>query len=134
MKRTVLVVDDSDTVRRMLRWTLDPLGIRVLEAANGALALETLDREAVDLVIADLNMPVMDGIELIRSIRALPSIAELPVLMLTTEQREQDVQTALNAGASLYLTKPSTPAVIRYKVLALLNGAGGGPSVAEAGS
>lgn len=126
MTQTVLVVDDSDTVRRMLRWVLTPLGVRVLEAANGALALEALDREAVDLVIADLNMPVMDGIELIRHLRALPARADLPVLMLTTEAREQDVQAALKAGASLYLTKPSTPAIIRYKVLALLNGAGAG--------
>lgn len=131
MTQTVLVVDDSDTVRRMLRWVLTPLGVRVLEAANGALALETLDREAVNLVIADLNMPVMDGIELIRHIRALPAGAELPVLMLTTEAREQDIQAALKAGASLYLTKPSTPAVIRYKVLALLNGAGGVPAAGE---
>ena len=134
MTQTVLVVDDSDTVRRMLRWVLTPLGVRVLEAANGALALETLDRESVDLVIADLNMPVMDGIELIRNLRTLPARAELPVLMLTTEAREQDVQAALKAGASLYLTKPSTPAVIRYKVLALLNGAGGVPAAGEAAS
>lgn len=126
--RTVLIVDDSDTVRKMLRWVLAPTGVRILEAAQGAAGLQVLDREAVDLVIADLNMPVMDGIELLRSIRSHPSHATLPVLMLTTEEREQDVQAALKAGASLYLTKPSTPAVIRYKVLALLDG---GASAAE---
>lgn len=120
MIRTVLVVDDSDTVRRMLRWVLTPLGVRLLEAANGALALETLDRETVHLVVADLNMPVMDGIELVRRIRALPALAALPVIMLTTEQRDQDVSAALKAGASLYLPKPSTPALIREKVLSLL--------------
>ena len=130
MTRTVLVVDDSDTVRRMLRWILTPTGVRVLEAANGALALEILDRDAVDLVLADLNMPIMDGIELIRRIRAIPSHVELPVIMLTTEQRDQDVQAALKAGASQYLTKPSTPAVIRYKVLALLGGAAATPEAA----
>jgi two-component system chemotaxis response regulator CheY len=123
MTRTVLVVDDSETIRRMLRWILTPLGLRVLEAENGARALEVLDRDAVDLVVADLNMPVMDGLELLRSIRALPARALLPVLMLTTEDREADIQRALQAGANLYLTKPSTPRVIRYKVLALLGGA-----------
>lgn len=121
MIRTVLVVDDSDTVRRMLRWVLTPLGVRILEAANGALALETLDRETVHLVVADLNMPVMDGVELVRSIRALPARAGLPVIMLTTEARDQDVVAALKAGASLYLTKPSTPALIREKVTSLLD-------------
>jgi len=119
--RTVLVVDDSDTVRRMLRWVLSPLGLRILEASNGSLALEILDREPVNLVVADLNMPVMDGIELVRAIRAVPAHAALPVIMLTTEQRELDVESAMKAGASLYLTKPSTPAVIREKVLSLLD-------------
>lgn len=122
MIRTVLVVDDSDTVRRMLRWVLSPLGLRILEAPNGALALETLDRETVHLVVADLNMPVMDGIELVRAIRAVPARAALPVIMLTTEQRELDVESAIKAGANLYLTKPSTPAVIREKILSLLDG------------
>ena len=121
MIRTVLVVDDSDTVRRMLRWVLSPLGLRILEASNGSLALEILDREPVNLVVADLNMPVMDGIELVRAIRAVPAHAALPVIMLTTEQRELDVESAMKAGASLYLTKPSTPAVIREKVLSLLD-------------
>ena len=125
MTRTVLVVDDSETVRRMLRWVLAPLGLRVLDAADGALALDVLGREPVDLVVADLNMPVMDGLELLRSMRAQPALAALPVLMLTTEARERDIQAALKAGASLYLQKPSTPAVIRYKVLALLDGAAG---------
>lgn len=122
MIRTVLVVDDSDTVRRMLRWVLSPLGLRILEAPNGVLALETLDREPVHLVVADLNMPVMDGIELVRAIRAVPARAGLPVIMLTTEQRELDVESAIKAGANLYLTKPSTPALIREKILALLDG------------
>lgn len=122
MIRTVLVVDDSDTVRRMLRWVLSPLGLRILEAPNGVLALETLGRESVHLVVADLNMPVMDGIELVRSIRAIPAHAALPVVMLTTEARELDVDAAMKAGASMYLTKPSTPTVIREKVLALLEG------------
>ena len=120
MNRTILLVDDSDTVRRMLRWVLSPLGVRLIEAANGALALEALDREIVHLVVADLNMPVMDGIELVRQLRANPARVALPVLMLTTEQRDQDVTAVLKAGANLYLPKPSTPALIREKVLSLL--------------
>jgi CheY-like chemotaxis protein len=130
--RTVLVVDDSDTIRRMLRWVLQPVGVRVLEAANGALALGILEREPVDLVVADLNMPVMDGIELTRSVRALPALAEIPIVMLTTERRDIDVQAALKAGANAYLTKPSSPAVIRYKVLSLLGAAGDAEAPSEA--
>ena len=124
MTRTVLVVDDSETVRKLLRWILAPLSLRVLEAADGVLALEAMGREDVDLVVADLNMPVMDGLELVRSIRALPSRGNTPVLMLTTEPRERDIQAALKAGVNQYLQKPSTPAVIREKVLALLGETG----------
>ena len=131
---TVLVVDDSDTVRRMLRWVLQPVGVRILEAANGALALDLLQREPVDLIVADLNMPIMDGIELTRSVRAIPALAEIPIVMLTTERRDLDVQTALKAGASAYLSKPSSPAVIRYKVLSLLGAAGDAEAPTEARS
>lgn len=131
MTPTVLVVDDSDTIRRMLRWVLSPVGVRVLEAANGELALGVLERESVDLILVDLNMPVMDGIELTRTVRSRTDLSGLPIIMLTTEQRDVDVQAALDAGASVYLTKPSSPAVIRYKVLSLLGAAAGAEPPAE---
>lgn len=118
--KRVLIVDDSTSVRRTVLWILEPLGIEVLEAGQGQEALDLLAREKVDLAIVDLNMPVMDGLELIRRLRSDPSTRHLPILMMTTEMRPQDQISAHEAGADMYLVKPSTPAVIRYKVLSLL--------------
>jgi two-component system chemotaxis response regulator CheY len=118
--RTVLLVDDSDTVRRMLEWILRPAGLETVDAPDGLRALEILRDRKVDLAVVDLNMPGMDGIEFLRTVRATPEIRDLPVIMLTTESREEDKRLAYEAGANLYLHKPSTPAVIRYKVLSLL--------------
>lgn len=118
--KTVLVVDDSESVRRMLEWILQSVGMRFLEAADGRTAVGILERERVDLSIIDLNMPGMDGIRLIRKIRSVPATREMPILMLTTEGRQQDMKLAYDAGADMYLVKPSPPDVIRYKVLSLL--------------
>ena len=125
--KVVLLVDDSDTVHRMLEWVLKPTGVGTLKASDGKEGLGVLERNAVDLVIVDMNMPGMDGIEFVRAVRALPDRRELPIIMLTTERREQDVKLAYDAGVNMYLVKPSTPSVIRYKVLSLLgiSGAGG---------
>ena len=118
--RRILLVDDSDSIRRMLEWILKPLGFEMLQAGNGIEALEVLRREAVDLAIVDLNMPLMDGISLVREIRATADWKEMPVIMMSTEGRDEDVRMALDAGVNLYLFKPSSPAVVRYKVLSLL--------------
>ena len=117
---TALIADDAGAVRRSVRWILEPAGLRVLEAADGQAALEVLRAEKVDVLIADLNMPRMDGLELIRELRADSKLRAIPVLMMTTEMRPQDVMKAYDAGADMYLVKPSSPAVIRYKVLSLL--------------
>ena len=113
--KVVLLVDDSQTVRRMLEWSLRPAGCRTLQAADGLQALEILRIEAVDLAIVDLNMPRMDGLELLRTLRADPKFKGLPVILLTTEGRAPDREAALEAGANLYLTKPSTPALLLGK-------------------
>ena len=118
--KTVLLIDDSQTVHRMLQWALKPAGLGTLTATDGKEALEVLAREPVDLVIVDMNMPGMDGVEFVRSVRAMPERRELPIIMLTTERREQDMQLAYSAGVDMYLVKPSSPPVIRYKVLSLL--------------
>ena len=118
--RRILLVDDSDSIRRMLDWILRPLGFELLQASNGLEALDVLRREPVDLAIVDLNMPLMDGISLVREIRATPEWSEMPVIMMSTEGRDEDVRMALDAGVNLYLLKPSSPAVVRYKVLSLL--------------
>ena len=117
---TALIADDAAAVRRSVRWILEPAGLRVLEAGDGRAALDVLRAEKVDVLIADLNMPQMDGLELIRALRADPTLKATPILMMTTEMRPQDVMKAYDAGADMYLVKPSSPAVIRYKVLSLL--------------
>jgi two-component system chemotaxis response regulator CheY len=121
-----LIVDDSPAVRQSVRWILEPAGLKVLEADDGLSALEVLRSEKVDVLIADLNMPRMDGLELIRAMRADARLKAIPVLMMTTEMRPQDVMKAYDAGADMYLVKPSSPAVIRYKVLSLLGVREGG--------
>jgi len=118
--KTVLLVDDSPTVRRMLDWSLKSLGVKTVQAADGLEALEILRVREVDLVIVDLNMPRMDGIELIRSLRGDEKHKRLPVILLTTEAREEDRELAYQAGANLFLTKPSTPALIRLNAAAFL--------------
>ncbi len=125
--KKVLLVDDSDSIRRMLEWMLRPLGIETVHASDGVDALDQLRLGPVDLAIVDLNMPRMDGISFVRELRGDPAWNNLPVIMMTTERRQEDVQKALDAGVNLYLVKPSTPQIIRYKVLSLL----GLPPVAE---
>ena len=121
--KVVLLVDDSPTVRRMLEWSLKPAGFRILHAGDGLEALDVLRAGEVDLAIVDLNMPRMDGIELIRTLRAEERLKSLPVILLTTESREVDRELARNAGANLFLPKPSTPSVIRLHVYAMLGAA-----------
>jgi len=129
LSKVVLVVDDSPTVRRMLEWTLKPSGFRILHAADGIHALEILRAETVDLAIVDLNMPRMDGIELIRSVRGDEKLKQLPIILLTTENREEDRQAALEAGANLFLAKPSAPTLLRTKAESFLGVAGTSPKV-----
>jgi two-component system chemotaxis response regulator CheY len=118
--KVVLLVDDSPTVRRMLDWSLKSLGVKTVHAGDGLEALEILKGRDVDLAMVDLNMPRMDGIELIRSIRALPRFKNLPIILLTTEGREQDRELAYDAGANLFMTKPSTPTLLRLNASAFL--------------
>jgi two-component system chemotaxis response regulator CheY len=118
--KVVLLVDDSPTVRRMLEWSLKSGHYRTLQAVDGLHALEILQVQSVDLAIVDLNMPRMDGIELVRSIRADNRLKQLPVILLTTECREEDRAAALKAGVNLFLSKPAAPALLRRKAEAFL--------------
>ena len=113
--KVVLLVDDSQTVRRMLEWTLKPAGFKTLHAIDGIHALEILKVETVDLAIVDLNMPRMDGIELVRTVRRDEKLKKLPIILLTTESRDVDREMALEAGANLFMTKPSSPTQLRAR-------------------
>ena len=110
MNRTALVVDDSASMRQMVTFTLGEAGFRTLEGADGQQALDALRGAGkVDLIITDLNMPVMDGITFIRRARELPTCRFTPILMLTTESQETRKQEGKAAGATGWLVKPFDP-------------------------
>jgi two-component system, chemotaxis family, chemotaxis protein CheY len=107
MPKTILTVDDSASVRQMVKFTLTEAGYAVLEAVDGRDALVKL-ASPVNLVITDLNMPNLDGIGLIRSVRANPACKGLPIIMLTTESQESRKQEGKAAGATGWIVKPLT--------------------------
>jgi len=121
MTDKILIVDDSPTVRRFLTHTLKPKGYKLVEASDGFDALEKLAMHPdTALVISDLNMPNMDGIELVGNIRQNVDYQDLPIIMLTTEDNSESRQLAHRAGANLYLVKPSPGHIILFKVESLL--------------
>jgi two-component system chemotaxis response regulator CheY len=106
MPKTILTVDDSASVRQMVKFTLADAGYQVIEAVDGQDALAKLD--TVNLVITDLNMPNLDGIGLIKKVRANPACKGIPILMLTTESQESRKQEGKAAGATGWIVKPFT--------------------------
>jgi two-component system chemotaxis response regulator CheY len=109
MAKKILIVDDSSSVRTVARMALREKGYEVLEAANGQEALAKLDAERCNLVISDVNMPVMDGIALLKEIKRHPNYKFTPVIMLTTEAGEDKKQQGRAAGAKAWITKPFQP-------------------------
>jgi len=105
MSKTILAVDDSSSVRQMVKFTLSDAGYTVIEAADGNDALAKLTN-AVSLVITDLNMPNLDGIGLIRKLRANPMFKGIPIIMLTTESHDLRKQEGKAAGATGWIVKP----------------------------
>ncbi len=117
----ILVVDDSSTMRRILKMTLARCGYNdVSEAGDGKEAIEKCQAESFNVVLTDWNMPNMDGMELILSLRALPQYAEVPIMMVTTEGAKDDVIEALTRGANSYIVKPFTPETLQTKMNELL--------------
>ena len=112
MTATILVVDDSATMRMIVEATLSEAGWRVLTASDGSKALEIADSSPVDMLVSDWNMPVMDGLSLIRELRADPGYRDLPVLVLTTEDDGQSKRAARDLGVSGWLNKPLDPGVL----------------------
>lgn len=106
---TVLTVDDSPSVRQVVRIVLEGAGYTVLEAGNGQEGLAKAKSAPVDLVITDLNMPVMNGLDLIRGLRATPGVVGVPIVFLTTESDDSVKQQAKAAGATGWITKPFKP-------------------------
>lgn len=102
-----LVVDDSLALRRSVMYALQRLGdVVCIEAGDGAEAIKKLSAGTFDLVLTDINMPLLDGLKLISHIRADPAISQLPIIVITTESAEADRERALKLGADAYLVKP----------------------------
>lgn len=117
---SILVVDDSPTMRKMVRSALAPSGADFAEAANGLEALEQLAMGQHSLMVLDMNMPDMHGLEVIQHTRALHQYASLPIVVLTTRSDAQTREAALGAGATRYVTKPFVPAALLAEVQSLL--------------
>jgi two-component system chemotaxis response regulator CheY len=116
----LLIVDDSTTIRRMVRASLAPLALDVIEASSGLEAIEQLAVGSVQLMVLDLNMPDMHGLEVLGFVRANQRFQQLPVIVLTTRDDEPSRAAALAAGATLYLTKPFKPQALLAEARRLL--------------
>jgi two-component system chemotaxis response regulator CheY len=104
----ILVVDDDKTTRKMLYLILKTKGYDVVTAENGMDGLQKLGLEQINLILTDMNMPYMDGIEFTKQVRANPDFSDIPIVMLTTEADEEEKQRAYKAGVDDYLVKPAT--------------------------
>jgi len=122
-KLRALIVDDSSVMRKIVERSLRQSGLgiaQVFEAGNGVEALATLQKNKVDLILCDINMPVMDGLEFVRQAAKLEKAKGIPIVMITTEGSESHVVQALTAGARGYIRKPFTPDQVKEHVLPVL--------------
>ena len=106
MSKVIMTADDSASMREMINFTLKNADYRVIEAVDGKDALQKIAGAEVHMLITDLNMPNLDGIELIRQVRALPQFKYIPIIMLTTESTDDKKQAGKAAGASGWIVKP----------------------------
>ena len=116
----ILIVDDCETTRKLLGHYLKSRGYSVVFAENGLDALEKLGTEPVNLVLTDLNMPYMDGMELIKTLRSDSAWSEIPILMVTTENDEHEKEMAFTHGANGYVVKPVTGDAIAQNIKLIL--------------
>ena len=121
----VLIVDDSSVMRKIVERSLRQANLnlsQVYEAGNGEEALGVLTREKVDLILCDINMPVMDGLEFVKHLPTVENAKGTPVVMITTEGSENHVVQALSAGARGYIRKPFTPDLVSSQISSVLEG------------
>lgn len=113
----ILVVDDFSTMRRILRNILRQLGMNnVVEADDGATAWDVLNREKIDFIVSDWNMPNMTGIELLRKVRSSEDFADIPFLMVTAEAQQENIIEAVQAKVSNYIVKPFNADTMKQKI------------------
>ena len=121
-----LIVDDSSVMRKIVERALRQAGLDQLvvhEAGSGAEGIEVLKSKPVDLILSDINMPIMDGLEFLRQIRAQNLAQGVPVVMITTESSEENVKQAIQSGAQGYIRKPFTAEQVKERVLPLVRAA-----------
>jgi two-component system, chemotaxis family, chemotaxis protein CheY len=125
-KLKVLIVDDSTVMRKIVERSLRQAGLdlgEVLEASNGAEGLTEAKKGSLDLILSDINMPAMDGLEFLKCLGSVDAAKGVPVVMITTEGSEARVVEALSMGAKGYIRKPFTPEQVKERVAPLLAGA-----------
>ncbi len=116
-----LIVDDFSTMRRIVRGLLKEMGCtHAVEAEDGVAALSLMRTQPVDFVVSDINMPNMNGFDLLKAIKADPNLRHLPVLMVTAEARKEDIVLAAQSGAAGYIVKPFSKATLEDKVTRIL--------------
>jgi len=112
----ILIVDDSSTMRRIIKNTLQRIGYSdFVEAGDGAEGLAALE-QGIDLVITDWNMPNMDGLTMVKTIRKHPTYKSIPIIMVTTEAAREDIIEAIKNGVNNYIVKPFTPETLKQKI------------------
>lgn len=121
MSKTIMLVDDEPHVLEVLRVTLEDLGFRLLEAQDGPGALSLAEREALDLVVLDVMLPSMSGLEVCKTLKETSDNKETPVILLTARSGEEDSKAGYEAGADRYLTKPFSPLTLLTEVVKLLD-------------
>lgn len=109
MSKTVMIVDDSASLRQVVSIALRGAGYEVLEASNGKDALGKLDGRKINLIVSDVNMPIMDGISLVKEVKKLPNYKFTPIIMLTTEGSDDKKKEGQMAGAKAWIVKPFQP-------------------------
>ena len=113
----VLVVDDFSTMRKIIKNILRQLGFtNIVEADDGSTAWETLNKDNIEFIVSDWNMPIMTGIELLRKVRGSEEYADLPFLMVTAEAQQENIIEAVQAKVSNYIVKPFTPETMGQKI------------------
>jgi two-component system chemotaxis response regulator CheY len=121
MAKHILIVDDSKTVRNLVAFIMKKEGFKVTTAEDGLDGLEKLySAEAVDLIVSDVNMPRMDGLTFIKTVREQDAYRDIPIVVLSTEGQDKDIQTGLTMGANLYMVKPAQPEKLVRNVKMLL--------------
>ncbi len=120
MKKTILIAEDSSSVRNFISLALKIKGFKIVAAEDGMDALEKLPKHNFDLLVTDLNMPNIDGYQLISTVRSDPQYSELPIIILSSLSQDEDIEKGIEVGANSYLVKPFNTKRIQYEVMKYL--------------